>query len=324
VQNNKEEIKIKKPRGNVNSYEVRVKGISRIKASSQGIVTNKKNIGNQYVGEKAHEANTFSDLEKKENGNSIGKYEDLNKASVKESLKEENKELNNTVDFSKNSDRTDDKISEEPKCPSENKTNKFSKILDFFERPKVFRGLIVAIAFLTVFLIVISVFLVKMVFNQDGIPRIVTVVYNFDKTSKTNHSGEYVFKNGNDQIYINLTEIAPQISLTAIGDTENMRFYKSDGSYMSLKKGSNYIEINGVEIILPAKIIIEDNEVFVPVEVLQYYTSGLSVEYNIYRERLTVSFVKSGDPSSSLSSYEEFTFLPSQPKPIEPIPEPEP
>lgn len=206
-----------------------------------------------------------------------------------------------------------------------NNKNSFSgKFFDFFERPRIYKGVYITLITISVFMIAVAVFVIRPIFNNKGVPKLVTVVCNFEKTTKNNYDGEYVFKNGADQVYVNLTDVSSHISLMAIGDGKTMRFYKDDGTYMSVENDSRYIVINGIEIILPSPVIFDGKEVFVPAEILQYYTSGISLEYNVHRQRLTLSYVKTKTQSGTVSSeYEEFRFLPLLPEPIDPILEPE-
>ncbi len=194
--------------------------------------------------------------------------------------------------------------------------------ISVIERPRIYKGLCIALVIVSVFLILAAVFVMRPNLGGNGVPALVTVKYEFMKYSK-NHQGSYVFKNGDDTVYLNLSDFAAEISLMVIGDAESMRFYKSDGTYMMVKNGSPYVEMNGVELILEAPVVIEDKSVFIPAELFINHTSGLTVDYNMHRERLTVSLVKNKDKSNAVQTvYDEFLFLPRLPENATPIPEP--
>lgn len=204
----------------------------------------------------------------------------------------------------------------------ENKERRLEKKANSTISPKIYKGLCVALAIVSVFLIVATVFVYRPEINSKGIPSVVTVKYEFSKSTR-NLSGSYVFPNGKDQVYINLTEISEYLNLMILGDSEGIKFYKSNGDYMSVKNNSPYVVINGVDIILPSPVIFSGKSVFVPAELFNNYTTGLSVDYNIHRERLTLSFVKDETKSSTINTvYLEFNFIPRLPVSIDPIPEP--
>lgn len=209
-----------------------------------------------------------------------------------------------------------------PKTKTPFKESGFYKGITFYERPKIFKGLCFALVMVSLFLIVASIFVFRPNLTNDGIPSIVTVKYEFAKSTR-NLSGSYVFPKGSEHVYVNLTEIASYLDLMVIGDNEEIMFYKKDGSFMSVKKNEYSVNINGVELLLSTPVVFNGKSVFVPAELFKNYTSGLSVDYNIYRERLTLTFVKDEEKSTSINTvYREFEFLPRLPLPIDPIPEP--
>lgn len=319
---NREEEKIKKVIPPQKASQVKLKGGHRI------VVDVPKNNGTKI---------TMPVNKGMENVNikPIGKptpvvlQEEKNSTEEKEQKLEENKEKviiekSNEQKIKKQEEVKEKKIKNKEKKKIKIQTDFFKNLGAFLERPKIYKGTCIALVLLSLFLIVVAVFFIRQSIYKNGVPNIVTVVYNFEKISKVNHDGKYVFPNGEDQVYVNLSEIAGHISLMAIGDSSKMRFYKNDGTYLSVEDGSQYVMINGVEVYLPSVIVFNGKEVFVPVELLQYYTSGLNVEYNIHRERLTISFIQAKDSAGMpTSAYEEFMFLPNIPQAIDPIPEPQ-
>lgn len=184
--------------------------------------------------------------------------------------------------------------------------------------------------FTVLFLLILIVLLGTLIYlyrpfpYDDGIPSNVTVYYTFDGESRVKDvGGEVVFRD-NGEIYVNLSEIYPNLGMSAIGDSDEMKYIIPGGEYMILKNESALINMNGEEVTLPGRIYIEKQNVFVPVALLQYYTSGVDISYNTELERLTISRVLDKDKSNSVKNvYIEFDFLLHKFMPLEPIPEPE-
>lgn len=159
---------------------------------------------------------------------------------------------------------------------------------------------------------------------NDGIPSEVTLYYVFNgkKESKDVNGGQVFRDNG--EIYVNMTDIYASLGMSVIGDLNEMKYTLSSGEYMILINHSERVEMNGATALLPGKIYIEGQNVYVPVALLQYYTSGVSIIYNTEQERLTVSRIVDDEKSNSIQTvYMDFDFLLNENPPLVPITEPE-
>ncbi len=195
----------------------------------------------------------------------------------------------------------------------------------FFERPKVFTTMCVILAAVSLFVIISAVFMVRPNLGMKDIPSEVTVMYNFyGSTQSGNTSGNNIFLVDSDTVYVNFTEISRKIPIMMIGDENEIRFYKDDGTYLTVRDNSPYVNISGVDIVLSSPVIFKGESVYVPADLLDNYTSGISVDYNVYRERLTISTAENEKLSNAVNKvYDEFQFLPMLPQGLKPIPEPE-
>ena len=124
------------------------------------------------------------------------------------------------------------------------------------------------------------------------------------------------------KVYVNITPIVELCELATTGDQTSLRYItRSSRENVLFNVGSRQVFINGAEARLSSVPVFEDGELWVPYDFFTAYVSGLSLEYDEGKNRVSVTrktdeqsgeeadmtfVIRSVAPLTSLDEYNEF------------------
>ena len=147
-----------------------------------------------------------------------------------------------------------------------------------------------------------------------------------NRPTKYTTSKKLVFRNGNDEAYIAMSRLAQSFGLSSVGDSGQMKFYKTgdlQNSVVFVHK-SNEAIVNGVTVRLPAPVYISGATAYVPIAFFNYYTTGVTMTYDSEHLELTVFYTINEELSTPKRKVlEEFRFAVNTPSGLEEMTEEE-
>jgi len=117
-----------------------------------------------------------------------------------------------------------------------------------------------------------------------------------------------LFRDG--QMMLNMDQIADLCELTVTGDATRMRFYSRGdlGHDVVLYPGSASAVINGTPVTLAAKTVMEEDVVYVSADLIERFASGITVEWDEEKSRLTISRIIQSTSVLKGDVYAELTY----------------
>ncbi len=139
-------------------------------------------------------------------------------------------------------------------------------------------------------------------------------------------SEKLVFRNGDKEAYIAMSRLTQSLGLSSVGDSTQMKFYKTsdlENSVVFTNK-SNEAIVNGVTVRLPAPVYISGATAYVPIAFFNYYTSGVTLSYDSEHMEMTVLYTVNEELSTPKRKVlEEFKFAVNTPSGLEEMTEEE-
>lgn len=106
----------------------------------------------------------------------------------------------------------------------------------------------------------------------------------------TVHSMDSNEANNNRGLYVSFNKLGDICKIGAAGDSESITLLTSgDGGRIVCYRDSAFIRINENEFLLSAPVLFEGDDYMIPIELVETYINGVSVEYDEQRMRCTLS-----------------------------------
>ena len=148
----------------------------------------------------------------------------------------------------------------------------------------------------------------------------VTMDDSSGKITKYTTNKNTVLRNGEDEPYICISKLAEKLDLSSVGDGSSIKFYKANdlNSFVTFENGSNKIIINGEIVSMSAPAYIRSGMAYVPISFFDYYTSGVSIDYDSESRVMSVVFSVNEELSTPKRKVlDEFCLLVRAPESIE-------
>lgn len=152
--------------------------------------------------------------------------------------------------------------------------------------------------FLTFYFLLILVSVVLFVFNLNYVSnntKKVGLQVQYTENTKKNYSADSVFIG--DALYVPYDAFSKLCPAVITGDSDKITIILSSGNdYCTLYKDSRFIYIGNVQFALNAPVLFMENDYYIPFEVFDKFTNGISIEFDSKRQRYVMA---SGDESVS-------------------------
>lgn len=159
------------------------------------------------------------------------------------------------------------------------------------------------ILFCIVLAILLSVFALIMHFNLNKTDKNEKddFVYYLGNRKKEIVAYDEIMRNG--EMYVNFSEIAKEFEISVVGSFDNMKFIPNKGSeYIRFVKNDCVAYINGTPTRMRQKAILENENMWVPLDFITEYTDGINVQYDEEKNILTIKRI------SFKTGYKDITF----------------
>ena len=97
------------------------------------------------------------------------------------------------------------------------------------------------------------------------------------KEYKSSISAANAYPDGGRVLYYSMNVLAERFDMSTICDGETAIFKLKDGEVATMRQNSRTVELNGSSVNLSAPVHIKENKVYVPLELLIRYASGLNI-----------------------------------------------
>ena len=148
----------------------------------------------------------------------------------------------------------------------------------------------------------------------------VTMNVYFEKNDQSNTTvpGKYAHTAGGTALRFDMTFLAGCLGLRTFGGEESVLYTTSAGDKLRVYNNSNTVVINGRRIGLSSTVVFDRTKVYVPLELIRYYTDGLEISYD--RESKLLTLTCGITASKTDENYKEgvLVFLPYGERPTDP------
>jgi len=125
-------------------------------------------------------------------------------------------------------------------------------------------------------------------------------------------------------IYISFTDIANLCGMAMVGSTEDIKYVMIGDETETIRFLTNtrVVYVNGVETRLPSSSYYKNEKLYVPVDFVDSYCKGLTVDVNTSTHRVTVQRIllnaneKGVVPKGEIAEYDTLSFLLASPSPM--------
>lgn len=125
-----------------------------------------------------------------------------------------------------------------------------------------------------------------------------------------------------DNLYIPVSALADMCSLTVTGTPSDLRYLPRDsrGHSMRFIVGSDIAYVNGAKIRMISPSFLHEGRLYIPLDFMQKYSEGLSIETDEGNRRITVSKMLEGyDAATDSNIYSVLSFSLSTTTPLDPV-----
>lgn len=147
-----------------------------------------------------------------------------------------------------------------------------------------------------------------------------------NKPSTYSTSKNAVFRGEDNEPYIAVSRLANSLGLSAVGDADSIRFYKTGdvNGYAVFTDQSKEVNVNGVVIRLCSPVYIVGGIAYVPISFFNCYTSGITISYDTDERMMTVLYtVDEALSTPKRKVLKEFTFCVTSPEALDELTEKE-
>lgn len=156
------------------------------------------------------------------------------------------------------------------------------------KKQKLTAALVVFLTFYLALMLIFTVFFILFLHSTKPSEQALSLTVVYDDDDETKYSQESVFING--ALYIPYAELDKIGDFIITGDSSSITIISgTSDDYCTLYDGSLFMYVGNVPFRLTSPVIFGDSDYYIPIEIVENYMLGMTVEYDMKKSVCTVS-----------------------------------
>ncbi|HPE95202.1 MAG TPA: hypothetical protein PLT66_03955 [Bacillota bacterium] len=156
------------------------------------------------------------------------------------------------------------------------------------KKRKLTAALVVFLTFYIVLMLISTIFFILFLHSTKPSEQALSLTVLYDDDDKTKYSQESVFING--ALYIPYAELDKIGDFIITGDSHRITIISgTSDDYCTLYDDSLFMYVGNVPFRLTSPVIFGDSDYYIPIEIVENYMLGVTVEYDLKKSVCTVS-----------------------------------